>query len=220
MKDQFDIYEMENNLYDLGYENVCGIDEAGRGPLAGPCVVCACIMPQFVRIEGINDSKQLTKKKREELYKIIVKKAIAYKVIYVSEKEIDKSNIYQATKQGMLKAIKGLKVKPDYILTDAMPLGEIDTKYEAIIHGDAKSASIAAASIIAKVVRDNYMDKMDIKYPNYGFSHNKGYGTKMHMEALEKFGPTPIHRKTYYPVSKYYTGLTQLSLFDYDNEEE
>ena len=177
-------------------------------------------MPQFVRIEGINDSKQLTKKKREELYKIIVKKAIAYKVIYVSEKEIDKSNIYQATKQGMLKAIKGLKVKPDYILTDAMPLGEIDTKYEAIIHGDAKSASIAAASIIAKVVRDNYMDKMDIKYPNYGFSHNKGYGTKMHMEALEKFGPTPIHRKTYYPVSKYYTGLTQLSLFDYDNEEE
>ena len=219
MNDQFDIYEIENNLHDLGYKYICGVDEAGRGPLAGPCVVCACIMPEFLRIEGINDSKQLTKKKREELYKIIVKKAVAYKVVYVSEKDIDKYNIYQATKMGMIKAIKALKVKPDYVITDAMPLHNLDIECEDLVHGDAKSASVAAASIIAKVVRDNYMDKMDIKYPNYGFSHNKGYGTKMHMDALEEFGPTPIHRKTYYPVSKFFTGVTQLSLFDEEEEE-
>ena len=220
MNDQeFDIYELDNNLHDLGYKYVCGVDEAGRGPLAGPCVVCACILPEFERIEGINDSKQLTKKKREELYKIIVKKAIAYKVIYVKEKEIDQKNIYQATKDGMIKAINSLKVKPDYVITDAMPIKDLGIHVEDIIHGDAKSASVAAASIIAKVVRDNYMDKMDIKYPNYGFSHNKGYCTKMHMDALEEYGPTPIHRKTYYPVSKYFSGMTQLSIFD-DVEEK
>ncbi len=213
MKNQIDIYKTENDLYDLGYKNICGIDEAGRGPLAGPCVVCACIMPEFLRIDGINDSKQLTKKKREELYKIIVKNAIAYKVIFVSPKEIDQYNILEATRRGMKKAFEGLKIKPDYVLTDAVKL-KIDTKNEAIIHGDALSASIAAASIIAKVTRDNYMDKMDIKYPNYGFAHNKGYGTKMHMDALKNLGPCPIHRKTFYPVSTYFNKNKQLSIFD------
>lgn len=213
MKNQIDIYKTENDLYDLGYKNICGIDEAGRGPLAGPCVVCACIMPEFLRIDGINDSKQLTKKKREELYKIIVKNAIAYKVIFVSPKEIDQYNILEATRRGMKKAFEGLKIKPDYVLTDAVKL-KIDTENEAIIHGDALSASIAAASIIAKVTRDNYMDKMDIKYPNYGFAHNKGYGTKMHMDALKNLGPCPIHRKTFYPVSTYFNKNKQLSIFD------
>lgn len=216
MNDQFDIYKTENDLYDLGYKYICGIDEAGRGPLAGPCVVCACIMPQFLRIDGINDSKKLTKKKREELYKIIIKNAISYKIIFVTPKQIDDLNILEATKRGMVKAYEGLKVKPDYVVTDAVKL-RIDTENEAIIHGDALSASIAAASIIAKVTRDNYMDKMDIKYPNYGFSHNKGYGTKMHMDALKQLGPCPIHRKTYYPVSTYFNKNIQLSLFD---EEE
>ncbi len=217
MKDMKDIYKVDNDLHDLGFHSICGIDEAGRGPLAGPCVVCACILPEFLRIDDINDSKQLTKAKREELYKIIVKNALDYKVVFVSEEEIDKYNIFTATKMGMLKAINELKIKPDYIITDAMPLGDLDIKYEAMIHGDANSQSVAAASIIAKVVRDNYMDKMDIKYPNYGFSHNKGYGTKMHFEALEKLGPCKIHRKTYYPVSKYYSNYKQMSLFDDEN---
>ena len=204
MKDQtVDLYKYENRLLDDGYELICGIDEAGRGSLAGPCVVASCILPPFLRIDGINDSKQLSPKKREELYKIIIKKAIAYKVIFVHEKEIDEINIYQATKRGMIDAVNKLKVKPDYVLIDAMPVNQIEIPHESIIHGDALSASIAAASIIAKVERDRFMDKMDIKYPNYGFKHNKGYGTKTHMEAIEKFGPCEIHRKTYEPVSSY-----------------
>ena len=204
MKDQtVDLYKYENRLLDDGYELICGIDEAGRGSLAGPCVVASCILPPFLRIDGINDSKQLSPKKREELYKIIIKKAIAYKVIFVHEKEIDEINIYQATKRGMIDAVNKLKVKPDYVLIDAMPVNQIEIPHESIIHGDALSASIAAASIIAKVERDRFMDKMDIKYPNYGFKHNKGYGTKTHMEAIEKFGPCGIHRKTYEPVSSY-----------------
>ena len=204
MKNQkIDLYKYENNLLDSGYERICGIDEAGRGSLAGPCVVASCILPPFLRIEGINDSKQLSPKKREELYKIIIREAIAYKVVFIKEDEIDKLNIYQATKKGMIDAVEGLKVKPDYVLIDAMPISQIEIPHESIIHGDALSASIAAASIIAKVERDHFMDKMDIKYPNYGFKHNKGYGTKAHMDAIMKFGPCEIHRKTYEPVASY-----------------
>lgn len=210
------LYNFEEKLYDEGATYICGVDEAGRGPLAGPVVVCACIMPEFSRIEGINDSKQLSAKKREELYKLIIKEALAYNVVYVSIEDVDKLNIYQATKKGMLEAIEGLKIKPDHVLIDAMKLDELETPHTSIIHGDALSASIAAASIIAKVTRDNYMNKMDIKYPNYGFKKHKGYGTKAHLEALEKLGPCPIHRKTYAPVSKYYS--KQLSL-DFDEEE-
>ncbi len=206
MKDQkIDLYEYEEELYDSGLQYICGVDEAGRGPLAGPLVVAACILPPFLRIEGINDSKKLSAKKREELYKIIIKEAVDYKIVFISEKEIDTLNIYQATKKGMLKAIAGLNQQPDHILIDAMPLSELKISHTSIIGGDARCASVAAASILAKVTRDHYMEKMDVKYPNYGFKRHKGYGTKMHMEALEKYGPCPIHRKTYFPVSKYYS---------------
>lgn len=221
-KEQINLYKYEEELYDAGFKFVCGVDEAGRGPLAGPVVVAACILPPFLRIPGVNDSKQLSEKKREELYKIIIKNAVAYNIVYVNEKTIDKINIYEATKKGMLEAIAGLKVLPDYVLIDAMPLNELKTSNKSIIHGDALSASIAAASILAKVSRDHYMDKMDIKYPNYGFKHHKGYGTKMHMEALEKFGPCKIHRRSFEPVARSLAKTKQLSLdlFNEDDNEE
>ena len=221
MKSQdVDLYRFEEELYDEGYKNICGVDEAGRGPLAGPVVVAACILPPFLRIEGINDSKQLSEKKREELFKIIKKNALAYNVVFISEKVIDEINIYEATKRGMLEAIEGLKINPDYVLVDAMPLGELKTSNKSIIHGDALSASIAAASILAKVTRDHYMEKMDIKYPNYGFKHHKGYGTKMHLEALEKLGPCPIHRKTFGPVARLLSDNKQLSLDLFNDDKE
>ncbi len=213
-----ELYRFEEELYDAGSKIICGVDEVGRGPLAGPVVIAACILPPFLRIKGINDSKKLTEKKREELYKIIVKEALAYKVIYISEEDVDKLNIYQATKKGMLEAIAGLSIKPDHCLIDAMPLGELEIPHTSIIHGDARCASIAAASIIAKVERDHFMEKMDIKYPNYGFKKHKGYGTKAHIEALEKYGPCAIHRKTYAPVSKYFS--KQLSLDLNINEDD
>ena len=166
----------------------------------------------FLRIEGINDSKKLTAKKRSDLYKIIVKSALAYSVVFINENEIDELNIYQATKKGMLLAIEGLKTTPDYALIDAMPLSELKLPHDSIIHGDARCASVAAASIIAKVTRDEYMEKMDVKYPNYGFRKHKGYGTKAHLEALEKYGPCEIHRKTYAPVSKYFSKQMTLDL--------
>lgn len=219
-KKEINLYKYEEELYDAGYELICGVDEAGRGPLAGPVVVAACILPPFLRIEGVNDSKQLSEKKREELYKIIIKNALAYNIVFINEKTIDAINIYEATKKGMLEAIEGLKVQPDYVLIDAMPLNELKLNNKSVIHGDALSASIAAASILAKVSRDHYMDKMDIKYPNYGFKHNKGYGTKMHMEALEKFGPCKIHRKSYEPVMKVLLKDRQLSLDLFDDDEK
>lgn len=216
MKDQtINLYEFEEKLYDEGYHNICGVDEAGRGPLAGPVVVASCILPPFLRIDGINDSKQLSAKKRQELYKLIIKNAISYNIVFISEEDVDNLNIYQATKKGMLEAINGLNVKPDYALIDAMPLGELNIPHNSIIHGDARCASVAAASILAKVTRDDYMEKMDIKYPNYGFKKHKGYGTKAHIEALEKYGPCAIHRKTYAPVSKYFS--KQLS-FNFDED--
>jgi ribonuclease HII len=218
-KEEINLYRYEEELYDNGYEKVCGIDEAGRGPLAGPVVVAACIMPPFLRIDGINDSKQLTEKKREELYKIIVKEALAYSVVFINEKEIDELNILNATKKGMLKALDELKVKPDYVLIDAVKLDELKIESKAIIHGDALSASIAAASILAKVSRDHYMEAMDKKYPNYGFARHKGYGTKAHLEALEKYGPCKIHRKTFTPVNKYFSKQLSLDL-EIENDEE
>ena len=212
------MYKYEEELYDQGITLVAGCDEAGRGPLAGPVVVAACILPPLHHIEDVNDSKQLSKKKREELYKQIKKEALAYNVVFIYEDEIDELNIYEATKKGMKLAIEGLSIKPEYALIDFMPLRLESIKTESITKGDAKSATIAAASILAKVERDAYMAKMDIKYPNYGFKHNQGYPTKMHMEALEKFGPCKIHRKTFYPVSKYYSEKNQLK-FDLFEEE-
>ncbi len=214
MKDQINRYKREEELYDLGYKLVCGVDEAGRGSIAGPLVVASVILPSFDRIEGINDSKKLTAKKREELFKIINKKAIAVSVVFISPEEIDELDIYSATKKGMIEAINNLKVAPEYALIDAMKLSELTLPHDSIIKGDYYSASIGAASIIAKVTRDDYMDKMDVKYPNYGFKQHKGYCTKKHMEALEKYGPCKIHRKTFYPVSKYYKKIIQMSLFD------
>lgn len=211
---KYNLYEFEEKLYDNGQRSICGVDEAGRGPLAGPVVVAACILPPFLRIDDINDSKQLSAKKRSELYKIIVKNAIAYKIVFVGEDLVDELNIYQATKKGMLEAINGLKVVPDHVLIDAMPLNELQIPHTSIIHGDARCASVAAASILAKVTRDEFMEKMDVKYPNYGFKNHKGYGTKKHLEALEKYGPCPIHRKTYAPVSKYYSKQISFNLDD------
>lgn len=218
MTSEVNLYKYEEELYDSNYKLVCGIDEAGRGPLAGPIVVAACILPAFTKIEGINDSKKLSEKKRKELFKIIKKEAIDYSIVFVSEKEVDKLNVYQATKKGMLEAVNKLKSKPDYVLIDAMPLNELEMKHLSLVHGDALSASIAAASILAKVTRDEYMEKMDFKYPNYGFKKHKGYCTKAHIEALEKYGPCKIHRKTFSPVSKYYACERQLS-FDFNEEK-
>lgn len=212
MSDQVNLYKYEEELYDSQIELVCGCDEVGRGCIAGPLVVATCIMPPLLRIEGINDSKKLTAKKREELYKKITKEAIAYNVVFIDEATVDELNIYQATKKGMLEAIEGLKVKPEFALIDAMPLGELELPHNSIIHGDARSASIAAASIIAKVTRDHYMEKMDVKYPNYGFKKHKGYCTKEHVLALDKYGPCRIHRKTYFPVSKFFTKQLTLDL--------
>ena len=212
-KNNVNLYQYEEQLEDLGIKYIAGVDEVGRGPLAGPVVVAAVILPLNLRIKGINDSKKLSLKKRNELYKIILNEALAVNVSFIDERVVDEINIYEATKKGMLEAISGLKIKPEHVLIDAMPLRELAIAHTSIIHGDALSASIGAASIIAKVTRDEYMDKMDIKYPNYGFKHHKGYCTKEHLEALEKYGPCEIHRKSFAPVKKFYTKQLTLDLF-------
>lgn len=216
-KNNVNLYQYEEQLEDLGIKYIAGVDEVGRGPLAGPVVVAAVILPLNLRIKGINDSKKLSLKKINELYKIILNEALAVNVSFIDERVIDEINIYEATKKGMLEAISGLKIKPEHVLIDAMPLRELAIAHTSIIHGDALSASIGAASIIAKVTRDEYMDKMDIKYPNYGFKHHKGYCTKEHLEALEKYGPCEIHRKSFAPVKKFYTKQLTLDLFEEDS---
>lgn len=216
-KNNVNLYQYEEQLEDLGIKYIAGVDEVGRGPLAGPVVVAAVILPLNLRIKGINDSKKLSLKKRNELYKIILNEALAVNVSFIDERVIDEINIYEATKKGMLEAISDLKIKPEHVLIDAMPLRELAIAHTSIIHGDALSASIGAASIIAKVTRDEYMDKMDIKYPNYGFKHHKGYCTKEHLEALEKYGPCEIHRKSFAPVKKFYTKQLTLDLFEEDS---
>ncbi len=214
MKEQVDLYKYENELYDNKIELVCGCDEVGRGPIAGPLVVSAVILPSGERIKGLNDSKQLSEKKRNELYKEITKKAIAINTIFIYEDEIDSSDIYRCTQSAMMKAIEGLKVPAEYALIDAMPLPELKLPHQSLIHGDALSASIAAASIIAKVTRDEYMTKMDVKYPNYGFANHKGYCTKAHVENLEKYGPCEIHRKTFTPVNKFFSNQIEMTFDD------
>lgn len=179
------------------YQYICGIDEVGRGPLAGPVCAGAVILPKDVDILYINDSKQLSATKREELYDIIKKKAIAVKTAYSSPEVIDDINILQATYRAMREAINELDVKPDILLNDAVNIPEVNIKQVPIIKGDAKSISIAAASIIAKVERDRLMVMYDELYPEYGFAKNKGYGSKEHIEALRKYGPCPIHRRSF-----------------------
>ena len=199
-----DLYENEKKLWNLGYENIAGCDEAGRGPLFGPVVAASVILPHDFVLEGLNDSKKLSEKKREKYYPIIMEKALAVSVSVVEADEIDKINIYEASRQGMLRATNSLKVKPDYIITDAMPLdGFTSVPHEAIIKGDAKSITIAAASVIAKVTRNRIMYEIDKVHPEYEFKKHKGYPTKKHLELIEKYGIIDGYRRTYGPVKKY-----------------
>lgn len=193
-------YEYETLLHQKGYKLIAGVDEVGRGPLAGPVVATAIIMPIDCYIEGVNDSKQVSSKKRMMLKKIIEEKAIAIATAFVDEKVIDEINIYEATKKAMLEALSKLNPQPDYILVDAMSL---DTSIPSlsIIKGDEKSFTIACASIVAKETRDAYMTELDKKYPGYNFAQNKGYPTKAHKQALIDQGICEIHRKSYKPVA-------------------
>ncbi len=191
--------EYENNLYKEGVTLIAGVDEVGREPLIGPVVACACILPVNFYHKDIKDSKKLSEKKREEMYKIIKENAISIGLGIVSEKVIDEVNIYEATKIAMKEAIKNLNITPEHVLIDAMKL-ELNIPSTSIIKGDAKSESIAAASIIAKVTRDHMLDEMDKEYPMYDLKNNKGYGTKKHLEALQTYGPCKYHRVSYSPV--------------------
>lgn len=197
-----DLWKYEKELYAKGIINIVGTDEAGRGPLYGPVVAGAVMLPPDFKLDGLNDSKKLTEKKREEFYEYIVNHAI-YGVGVVSAKEIDEVNIYQASKKAMMLAIEEVKkqVPVDYILTDAMPL-EMDIPSMAIIKGDAKSMSIAAASVIAKVTRDHMMYQVDKEYPMYGFKNHKGYPTKKHLEAIKQYGLIDGYRLTYGPIKE------------------
>ncbi|MBQ6697336.1 MAG: ribonuclease HII [Lachnospiraceae bacterium] len=195
------IYELQKYEREYGeYEYICGIDEVGRGPLAGPVVACAVILPKDCDILYINDSKQLSEKKREELYDIIIEKAVSYGIGVVSPERIDEINILQATYEAMRQAIGKLSVKPQVLLNDAVTIPGVDSsiKQVPIIKGDAKSISIGAASIVAKVYRDRMMVEYDKEYPGYGFAQNKGYGgSQLHRDALKELGPTPIHRRSF-----------------------
>lgn len=198
------LYENETRLWSLGYNLVAGCDEAGRGPLFGPVVCASVILPHDFKLEGLNDSKKLSEKKREEYFPIIMENALSVGISIISAKEIDEINIYEASRKGMLDAVSKLSIKPDYIITDAMPLdGFTDINHEAIIKGDAKSITIAAASVIAKVTRDHIMYEEDKKYPEYEFCKHKGYPTKKHIELLNKYGIIDGYRHTYGPVKKY-----------------
>ncbi len=189
--------EYERALYAKGYEFICGIDEAGRGPLCGPVVAAAVILKKDDHIEGVNDSKKLSEKKREQLFETIKERAVAWSVGIVDEETIDNINILEATRLAMKKAVEGLKQKPDFALVDAEKKVPIDVPYSPIIKGDALSESIAAASIIAKVTRDHMIIELDKEYPEYGFAKNKGYGTKEHTEAIKKYGLCKAHRKSF-----------------------
>lgn len=192
-----EILTYERGLWEAGYDLVAGIDEVGRGPLAGPVVAAAVILPKECKIEGVNDSKKLSAKKREELYDIILEKAVSYGIGVVSNERIDEINILQATYEAMREALSQLKPKAEYILADAVTIPMVSTPQRGIVKGDAKSMSIGAASIVAKVYRDRMMEAYEEVYPGYGFASNKGYGAAEHIEGIRKQGITPIHRKTF-----------------------
>ena len=198
LKRLIELKQIEKELYQKGFKNICGIDEAGRGPLAGPVVVAGVIMPQHSIIEGVNDSKKVSEKKREKLYDLIIEEAVSYSVAIIGQDIIDEINILNATKQGVTQVVEELDIKPDLILVDA--LTHINTKgipYDSIIKGDAKCYNIAAASILAKVTRDRIMRQWDEIYPQYGFINHKGYGTAKHIEAIKNYGLCPIHRRSF-----------------------
>lgn len=194
---QNSLWEYENTLKEKGYKFIAGVDEAGRGPLAGPVYAAAVILKEGAVIDGINDSKKLTEKKREELFDIIIENSVSYAIASVDEKVIDEVNILNATHMAMNDAVGKLKQKADFVLIDGNSIKNMNTPHETVVKGDAKSISIAAASILAKVSRDRYITEMAEKYPQYGFEKHKGYGTKAHNEAILEHGPSPIHRKTF-----------------------
>ena len=196
-----ELLNYEKELYKQGYKLIGGVDEAGRGPLVGPVVASCVILPMNYSCPGLNDSKQLTEKKRDKLYDIIIRDAVSYGIGVVDAKTIDEINILEASRLAMKLAIDNMDIKPDYVLSDAMKLDNISIPYKDIVHGDALSLSIAAGSIIAKVTRDRMMYELDKKYPQYGFAKHKGYPTKLHMENLKKYGVLDNYRFTYKPVS-------------------
>ena len=199
---QNDMWKIEQSHFERGVKIICGVDEAGRGPLAGPVCAAAVILPANVEIPGLNDSKKLSDKKRRELYPIIKEQAIAYGIAFADQNEIDEINILQATYLAMERAINQLSVKPELALIDGNRAKDFGIPVETVVHGDSLSASIAAASVLAKVTRDDYMLKMAEEYPGYDFEIHKGYGTKAHYAALTRLGPCPIHRMTF--LKKFY----------------
>lgn len=192
-----DWLEFEKEALAKGYKSVCGVDEAGRGPLAGPVCAAAVILPEGVIIDGVNDSKKLSEKKRESLFDVIREQALSYSIAYATVDEIEEINILNATMLAMCRAIDGLEIKADYAMIDGNKIPPLDIDAECIVKGDAKSMSIACASILAKVSRDRLLYKYAEEYPMYGFDKHKGYGTKVHREAILKYGPCPYHRKSF-----------------------
>lgn len=193
----YDMWEFEQKYYDQGIRLICGVDEAGRGPLAGPVCAAAVILPERIEIPGLNDSKKLSDKKRRELYPVIKEKALAYGIGFADEKEIDEINILQATYLAMERAIAQLQLKPEFALIDGNRAKDFGLPLETVVHGDSRSASIAAASVLAKVSRDDVMLQMAHQYPQYEFDVHKGYGTKAHYAALQEHGPCEIHRMSF-----------------------
>ena len=191
------MWDIENGYYEQGIRLICGVDDAGRGPLAGPVCAAAVILPANLEIPGLNDSKKLSDKRRRELFPVICREAIAWSVAFADHNEIDEINILQATYLAMERAIKGLSVEPELALIDGNRAKDFGVPVQTVIHGDSLSASIAAASILAKVSRDDLMLEMEKEYPGYGFEIHKGYGTKAHYEAIQAKGPSPIHRMTF-----------------------
>lgn len=192
-----ELWEIENSIYDEGYDLICGVDEAGRGPLAGPVCAAAVILPRGLDIPGLNDSKKLSEKKREELFEVIKEKAISYGIAFASVEEIEEHNILAATFIAMNRAISQLEPKPSIALVDGNRTKGIGMESRSVVKGDSKCADIAAASVLAKVTRDRYMLEMAEKYPQYHFEKHKGYGTKLHYEALREHGPSEIHRLSF-----------------------
>lgn len=195
--EQVDWLKFENEAYENGYTCVCGVDEAGRGPLAGPVFAAAVVLGRGQIIDGVNDSKKLSEKKREVLFDKIKEEALCYSIASVDEKAIDEINILNATFLAMKKAVEGLEIKPDFAMIDGNKTPDLSIDCEAVVKGDANSVSIAAASILAKVSRDRYMLEMAEQYPEYQFEKHKGYGTKLHYQMLDEYGPSEIHRQTF-----------------------